>query len=435
LSTPQEKAKVRPRTATTFEKELWTFQNDAPKTPSSAMSNAGCVVGLGVFVWVVFFGLKFFGFSLEDFFKDSGALMGIVGILLLLLATFSPIIGAVLFLVALVRPKRSVKCPFCLADHSLYKPVRSYVCTECAAVLRIPSGTTTSDLVRVACPGCQTNWATPSNAGALRCFSCGLSVEVNEGQPKVAGQSMSCWSCIAQIREGVYFCEHCGCLVTEPAELPRYRVHTDLHEMIFKALPPTAPDGMDAISLRANSAVGFLVRALWRAQTVLNGLLASDEPDKKPTLAEQLIYLTSLDDAMDFLNETVTLEPDLAPAVHSALPIYDACVGLFTSRIEEKSQSSDISLKAAYKNLLKILPEKHNALLDSLNEMPNVKGGQPSSKKWRAPLFAPEESGNTVGVKDVDSLRSWGSRLTTPAQIGKIRVPEPALISIAKPGS
>ena len=205
--------------------------------------------------------------------------------------------------------------------------------------------------------------------------------------------------------------------------------------MIFKALPPTAPDGMDAISLRANSAVGFLVRALWRAQTVLNGLLASDEPDKKPTLAEQLIYLTSLDDAMDFLNETVTLEPDLAPAVHSVLPIYDACVGLFTSRIEEKSQSSDISLKAAYKNLLKILPEKHNALLDSLNEMPNVKGGQPSSKKWRAPLFAPEESGNTVGVKDVDSLRSWGSRLTTPAQIGKIRVPEPALISIAKSGS
>lgn len=434
MSTPQEKSKARPRTATTFEKDLWTFQNDAPKTPSSAMSNAGCVVGLGVFVWVVFFGLKFFGFSLEDFFKDSGALMGIVGILLLLLATFSPIIGAVLFLVALVRPKRSVKCPFCLTDHSLYKPVRSYVCTECAAVLRIPSDTTTIELVKVACPGCRTNWGAPPNAGPMRCFSCGLHAEVKEGWPKVAGQSMSCWSCSGQIREGVYFCNHCGCLVTEPQELPRYSVHTDLHEMIFKTLPPTTPDGMDVISLRANSAVGFLVRAIWKAQTVLNGLLARDEPDKKPTLAEQLVYLTAMDDAMDFLNETVTLEPDLAPAVYSALPIYGACVGVFSSRIEEKSQSSEISFKSAYKNLLKTVPEKHNALLKSLNEMPTLKGVEPASQEWRVPLFALEESGNTLTVRDIDSLHDWGSRFTTPAEIGKILVPRAALISIAKPG-
>lgn len=434
MSTPQEKPKVRPRTATTFEKELWTFQNDAPKTLASAMGNAGCVVGLGVFVWVVFFGLKFFGFSLEDFFKDSGALMGIVGILLLLLATLSPIIGAALFLIAMVRPKRSVKCPFCLTHHSLYKPVRSYVCTECATVLRIPSDKTTGDLVKVACPVCQTNWATPPNAGAMRCFGCGLPVEVTEGQPKVAGKPTGCRSCSAQIREGVYFCNHCGCLVTEPEELPRYTVQIDLHEMIFKTLPPTTPDGMDAISLRANSPIGFFVRALWKGQAVLNGLLPPAEADKKATLAEQGAYLISLDDAMDFLNETVTLQPDLAPSVYSALPIYDACVGAFSSRIEEKSQSSDISLKSSYKKLLKSVPEKHNTLLKHLSEMPDLKSVQPSAQEWPAPLFVLEESANTIGVRDADSLRGWGGRLTTPAQIGRICVPRAALISIAKPG-
>ena len=273
MSTPQKESKARPRTATAYEKDLWTFQNDTPKTPASAMGNAGCIIAMGVFVWVVFFGTRFFGIALEDFFRNSGFLLGIAGILLIILAILSPIIGAVLFLVAVLRPKRSVKCPLCLTDHSLYKSVRNYVCTECAAVLRIPSDTTTGDLVTISCPVCQTNWATPPNAGAMRCFSCGLPVEVNEGQSIVAGREMSCWSCSAQIREGVYFCNHCGCLVTEPEELPPYRVHTDLHEMIFKALPPTTADDMDAISLRANSAIGFLVRALWKAQASFTSML------------------------------------------------------------------------------------------------------------------------------------------------------------------
>jgi len=360
--------------------------------------------------------------------------MGIVGILLLILATLSPIIGAVLFLIALVRPKRSLKCPFCLTEHSVYKAVRSYVCTECATVLRIPSDPSTSDLVKFMCPGCRTEWATTPDAGAMQCFSCGLSMEVDAGKPKVAGRLMNCWSCSAQIRDGVYFCNHCGCLVTEPEDLPPYHVHTDLHEMVFKTLPPTTADGMDAISLRANSPFGFLVRALWKGQSVLNGLLALAEPDKKATLAEQGAYLKSLDDAMDFLNETLTLEPKLAPAVCSALPIYDACLGAFSSRIEEKSQSQDFSLKATYKNLLKTLPEKHDALLKSLNEMPDLEVGLAApTEKWRKPLFALEESANTIGVLNASSLREWGSRLTTPAQIGKIRVPEEALISIANP--
>jgi hypothetical protein len=65
LSTPQRESKARPRTATAYEKDLWTFQNDTPKTPASAMGNAGCIIAMGVFVWVVFFGTRFFGIALE----------------------------------------------------------------------------------------------------------------------------------------------------------------------------------------------------------------------------------------------------------------------------------------------------------------------------------------------------------------------------------
>ncbi|MFS8084498.1 MAG: zinc ribbon domain-containing protein [Acidobacteriota bacterium] len=430
MSTPQEEPKDRPRTATAFEKELWVLQDDSPKTPVSAMGTAGCIVGLGVFVWVVFFGLRLFNISIEEFFRDSGTLLGIAGILLLILATLAPVIGAVLFVVALVRPKRSVKCPFCLTDHSVYKTVRSYVCTGCAAVLRMPSAMTTDELVKVICPNCQTSWATTPDAGALQCFGCGLPIKVNEGQAKAAGRSIACWSCKAKILDGLFFCHHCGCLVTEPPELPRYAVHIDLHEMVFKTLPATTSDGMDVISLRANSPIGFLIRALWRAQAVFNGMLVPAKTEKKFSLAEQSQYLSALDEAMDFLTEAITLEPSLAPAVQTSLPIYDACLNVFFARIEEKSQSQDFSLKAAYKEVLKTLPAKRNALQSRLDEMLNLQGGQTSFEKWPEPLFKVEESGNTVTVKDAGSVQSWASRLATPSQIGKIRIPEPALISL-----
>ena len=201
--------------------------------------------------------------------------------------------------------------------------------------------------------------------------------------------------------------------------------------MVFKALPPTTPDGMDAISLRANSAIGFLVRALWKAQTVLTRLL-DQKALTELSFVEQALHVKALDDAMDFLDETLRIKPELAEAVQAALPNFDACLSLMFTRMQEKSQIQDANLKAGYKKLLTSLPAKQNALLDRLVELLNLESEQVKPQKWPEPLMKLEDSGIAIAVRDADLVRRWASGLTTPSQIGKVRVPGEALMSMRK---
>ena len=131
---------------------------------------------------------------------------------------------------------------------------------------------------------------------------------------------------------------------------------------------------------------------------------------------------------MDFLNETITIKPELTGAVQTALPNFDACLGLILARMQEKSQIQDANLKAGYKKLLTTLPAKQNALLDRLARLLNLQAEQVKSQKWPEPLMKLNDTGNAIAVNDADLVRNWASKLTTPSQIGKIRIPEPALI-------
>lgn len=434
---------------TAFQRHMWDLQNSSPKTPKGAVRRGATVLFLGVLCWI---GLATFYASdgsdgLIRVGETVGDIWGLVGLLLLILSVLAPIIGVVLILVALFRPTRRVKCPYCSTSHKLYFKVRSYVCTGCACVLRLPF-TKTAKMIKVTCPQCSTEWSTTTDREKMQCFSCGLTIDMDDGRASLVITKEKCGECATPIANSIYFCPKCGKLNSKPHEMERLEVDGDLHELMRTSLPPTV-DGMDAISLMANSGIGFLVRATWSAHSTLQKLKRLEENQQKQRLNDQIELLRAISYAMEYLHEAVVLKPLLAPAVLSILQVFNHCLTLTIAGAVEwdsgrlygylsPNASSDemIALRTSYNSYKQItidLSNKHNIVVKRVASEIGLTQNEVSAKLWPEPILDIRLSRD--GQSIVAMNRQIMHDQITPSaasfsSISEVHIPKSALVLI-----
>ncbi|MEI7847268.1 MAG: family 16 glycoside hydrolase [Chloroflexota bacterium] len=287
------------RLSSDYQQKTINLQHTSRKVKGSMLGRGiGLVIGSIILATIVIFGVAIL--------KDQSTIILLGGGLISLAFFFN---GLSMVLQFIFRKTRTVKCPYCGAKYSLFHSVKSYVCDKCNHVLRFSGDE--KELVQVTCPDCDFEWAASPNTGATRCFNCGVKGAITGGKARFNNEWSACPNCTTENPSGIYFCWHCGVLISppEPVKDPEGSV---VSESI--SVEPNS-DGMDFISQRAASPVGLMYNAAARINQIISeSNQLPDENYKVLSLARQVGY--SLEDMQEALRSC----PEYGDKIRGILP-------------------------------------------------------------------------------------------------------------------
>lgn len=335
-------------------------------TSANAVQQGLRTLALTVLGWLGLGGLALEYGGLERLFSGLGV-VALPALLAVLALIGMPFLGLYQLVRGLTTRSILVACPFCGTRHGILSSTPSYVCSACAHVLMLGSGDK-GELFNVQCPQCDTQWAAPVNVEHLACYSCGLPLVVAGRAVSAERTSVGCGACGVTVVRGVYYCRHCGELLSTPPD-----AQEQTSDWIWGGGKPPKPDrdGMTVITLQANSGIGWLVRAAWMAEGIrarlsqTNGILGSQE---KVNLRNGFGY------AVRSLDEALSLDAGLAVAVQVLLARLDQMQGRYLQQSVDAASGlwllayceSPSTLVTAWDRVTRA----HNELMDRVQAMP-----------------------------------------------------------------
>jgi len=431
------KIKESVRQKTELEKEMWLNQRLARKTVGSMFGRGIGLVVAGVVGWIIFT-----TFDLFKFATDNVIFIGLPSLLLLLGA---PLYGIYMIISSVSSSKRIVTCPYCGEKHLLFSKVRSYICTGCARVLRFLENNT-REMIKVTCPLCGLEWATTIDAGNTNCFSCGQQVYVAEGQVERLPHTQTCANCKTPLRESQYFCPKCGMLHAQPPEAEPYEFNMYTESISVGS----TSDGMDVISLMANSGLGFVVRTTWMLQqirtTIEQNMVTQDQiaalshNDRADHINKHTKFLQQMKKGIGDLSEALTLESKLAPAILDTLNNLRASVAfVLNNAVDWKSGYFGVVNFANLKEWMAYWADyskEYNGLLERLQSMADSK-----PDAWPTPFITltvtekiTVENGviDRLAIENRGELQTWVNQQLPSFPLPRLRLSDSALVLLNK---
>jgi DNA-directed RNA polymerase subunit RPC12/RpoP len=397
------------------------LQNDAPKTRGKSVK-VGCltsVAGVIILAFVVYLAVSYDFDQIRRLISENGiTVVVLVGLL-------AVILGLVLVAATVMRPTKAIVCPFCSTRHVLFKKVFSYVCGQCAKVLRTP-GTEERKTLKVTCPACASQWGVVDNVSNICCHNCGIVLHIANGAITPVVDQNPCPRCAAAMGQGAYFCRSCGGLAREPEDIPDQVVGTAaLHFLvlarIFSSLPRIDSDGMDMISLRACSPFGLLVRSCWFQQKALNVVASGASSERSVWKAGDLAC-----DSMIFLKGAVDLLPAYETLVPELLREYGYCLGsLVNASVEWKTGALKFDIKVSLARLV----SQHNLLLDSIGRRKKLEYVGDPEEEWVVQTNV--DFRGQVTLANREDVERWVENLSK-GRSDAVRIPKGALVDLPR---
>jgi len=317
---------------TEYQKITFSYQHSSRKKVGSLLGRGiGLTIGGIIITIILILGMGFL---------QQGSNIIILGAGLLGLGMF--FYGVFMVFQAIFSKKRSVTCPYCGTAHTLIRSTRSYVCDSCAHVLRFAGEE--DNLCKVACPHCGLEWAASINTGKTNCFSCGATATITNGAVQFSTETLSCTSCNTTNPAGSYFCWKCGTFLTppNPVESPEFNQMSESYNV-----KPNA-DGMDFVSIRANTSIGLIVNCVSRLNAVIGE--ANQLPDNsyfnwKP--------VQQVEHSLEGMEVAIDQNPEYASLVRTLLPIVTQLMARLMKgvKIGTSSYGSDKSFNTYWRGL------------------------------------------------------------------------------------
>lgn len=328
------------RSSSAFQKNTLDWQKSARKTK-------GSMLGLGAGSTVL--GVIFFPVMLlmSAVLTNSGEMKGLTAVLWLvgLVVSIAAFFGGLwLTAKAIFSKSQTVTCPFCEKRHSLFSPVRSYICDECMHVLLL--GKPGNELVKVKCPYCALEWADSPDAGNRRCFCCGARLSLNGGFASFAGETLTCPSCAATNANGSYFCKSCGDGI-------------EIMEPVGGVSVVLDGQGMDWISVRAAPPIGLLYRATSRLRDIITQANALPDPTPPP-----FELFSTLEHSLGEMEEAVRRFPESAVHLRELLC---SVTGIVARLLKVDFPPMDAIEHKSWNERFKELPALFNGLAERVN--------------------------------------------------------------------
>jgi DNA-directed RNA polymerase subunit RPC12/RpoP len=127
------------------------------------------------------------------------------------LGTFASLFAGVFFLGSIIvnsiRPTKMVQCPKCGVEHSIYRNVRKYMCTNCRNLLLLGEDAQAQPQFSI-CPYCGLQTAVTNDSDSFICSNCGLVRQLAESLVK--SKTCSCPNCQQSVPDEVFYCKTCG---------------------------------------------------------------------------------------------------------------------------------------------------------------------------------------------------------------------------------
>lgn len=340
-----------------FIEKLIEQQRDSKKTVKSGLKASLIMGTVGVTFVIIGIVLLVLASSsgVDASTRGFGKLIGLV----------APIVGAVLIVgsllmavVSLLKPKKTVICPFCKKEHKLYASVSSYICDGCENLMLLDKTKPGGSLFVATCPVCYSAWAIAENYGETRCVNCGALLRSVQTKVEVLSQS-PCTSCGNPLARGQYVCLACGAYHNNPRD---------------------NKTGLDTEEFR-NSA-GFFVNALWELKGASDCLAGTG--DKTSTFVD---ILSRIDYACDEKHRFTN--PALSSFLDHMLVLY------YHSQINE-----DGSFRYFFGNSTEI--DDRNSLYSKVNDIHasiltnSPIGSTALADRWPSPVLALEPAGSSL---------------------------------------
>jgi len=231
--------------------------------------------------------------------------------ILFFLLTIAPIWGLFQLAIVLFRKTKKLECPFCGEHHTVLEEVTSYLCKNCYHVFRVMKHDT--KLMKVLCPQCHNEWASGCSITNTNCFACGLPFTITDGIVILPSADQKCSECSTPFISGMYCCPSCGKIVKPPLD------QDDDTDSFWNpiGLPKVNTDGMTCITLQANSAIGWMIRAISVAEKIRSKLFQLG--DNKIEGSDIFSIRDDFIRVLESLDEVIVLDENRAENVRTVL--------------------------------------------------------------------------------------------------------------------
>ncbi|MCX6328399.1 MAG: hypothetical protein NTZ85_02635 [Bacteroidia bacterium] len=246
------------------------LQGISGKTFKSRLADCLTALIASLIVFLIAFLLRYFGVSFTEMAKISG-IMIIPFILFLITIIASPFIFLLSFVMLLYyyfKPQKTIICPFCENTHKIYSNVKSYVCDGCKNSIMFSQKESALDLHIFSCLICGSKWATTNNYGEGQCYCCGAFYNINETLIESVKEDYSCPVCNNELPKDLFVCYHCGEILLNPITTKSYSKTDNAFTMMFSRTPIPNNWGLDSITQRNNSDLGYLINSIWRLKKI-----------------------------------------------------------------------------------------------------------------------------------------------------------------------
>ncbi len=312
--------------------------------------------------------------------------------------------------------------------------VRSYVCEDCAHVLKF-SKPENYELFQITCPLCYLEWAVQKNTWEDTCFCCGIQVSISNNKAIAKQPNDACGACKQPLNSSQYFCPKCGSLHRKFEEPPMVKRYISTVE--------TRQDNMNEITLMANSGLGFLIRAAWRLkdnQAELDEKWMSyfDSPDPLSGFGLRHSFMDASlrcsKQEIEYLRKAISLDKRLAPAVADILPSFADTIAHILNSYLDWAIGDFVEIIPNLEEVRKYwtnYPKEHNSLVEELR-----KYNQTQVAAIPVPFIllsitktytVGQQVVNNVKISNLKELHTWVTKQLNSSRDRRIRIPPTAL--------
>jgi len=427
--------------------------NATPKTKNDIVKEGAYKLVGGIVFWIAIFVLaaSVGGFQkLFSYIQGGMALVGLVGIVLIIGV---PFYGLWQIFAGLFSHQREESCPYCDQKITLLIKVRSSVCPNCGKLLHYSGNLDTSEMIKVECPVCKTEWGMAKDLEKVACQACGNSmVSQNDTIQSLQADGL-CPACNKPVQKQAFFCPSCGELLTQPS-LVRSPFRPDTETWsggIFeeKELEGYLPDGMIREGYLSNSAKGYIIQAVWLENTIRKELGLALSKNTSISFYTLVYWMGRLDKMIAQLDFSLELDPDYTSIAQDIFAETDMLLGWSLRQAIDWKNGEFLQLLAGQsyfgsekniRNYLDTISRERNDFLTKLSAKAAHSNSFSSLEQWEEPVFEfnRENAGTSqrVFIEDWESAQTgkWFDRITklNPGEtLPSIRIPKIILAELS----